>query len=70
MIPEMAIAVETRAVPVCVAHFPAPEPGRTIGMIWRKATPLAEQLTQVAEVVRQSAQTLRQLNEPVRSLQG
>ena len=59
LIPEMAVAVETRSAPVSVVHFEAPPPSRTVGMIWRKASPLAKQLLQIAEVVRHSADTLR-----------
>jgi LysR family hydrogen peroxide-inducible transcriptional activator len=55
MIPEMAIAVEARSAPVDCAYFSDPQPGRTIGMIWRKTNPLAPQLTEIAEVVRQCA---------------
>ena len=53
LIPEMAVAVETRAAPVAVARLPPPQPSRTIGMIWRKSTPLAEQLVWLAERIRQ-----------------
>ena len=55
-IPEMAVPVETRSAPVSVARFPNPEPTRTVGMVWRKTSPLAPQLMQVAEVVRASAE--------------
>lgn len=55
LIPEMAVPVETRSAPVSIARFPSPRPSRTIGMIWRNATPLAKQLRQIAEVVRRSA---------------
>ncbi|AOF91646.1 bacterial regulatory helix-turn-helix, lysR family protein [Sinorhizobium sp. RAC02] len=55
LIPEMAVAVETRSATVSIARFNAPQPSRTIGMIWRKTSPLAEQLLQISEVVRQSA---------------
>ena len=58
-VPEMAVAVETRAVPVSVARFKDPQPSRTIGMIWRKTNPLASKLRQIADVVRLSADTLR-----------
>jgi LysR family hydrogen peroxide-inducible transcriptional activator len=60
LIPAMAVPVETRSAPVCVAHFPDPQPTRTIGMIWRKTSPLAERLRQVADVVKRSAEGLRQ----------
>jgi LysR family transcriptional regulator, hydrogen peroxide-inducible genes activator len=59
LIPEMAVAVETRSAPVCVARFAGAQPARTIGMIWRKTSPLAKQLSQVAEVVRDSAAAMR-----------
>ena len=52
LIPEMAVAVETRSAPVAVAGFPAPGPSRKIGMVWRRSSPLARQLAQVADVVR------------------
>ncbi|RPH69665.1 MAG: hydrogen peroxide-inducible genes activator, partial [Hyphomicrobiales bacterium] len=59
LIPEMAVAVETRSAPVSVAQFKPPRPSRTIGMIWRKTSPLARQLLQMSEIVRQSAEDMR-----------
>jgi LysR family hydrogen peroxide-inducible transcriptional activator len=56
LIPEMAVPVETRSAAVAVARFAAPEPRRTIGMVWRKTTPLARQLQELAEVIRQAAE--------------
>jgi len=64
LIPEMAVAVETRSASVSVARFKRPQPSRTIGMIWRKTSPLAKQLTQISEVVRQSADALREQHVP------
>ncbi len=55
LIPEMAVDVETRSAAVAVARFQPPEPQRTIGMVWRRSSPLAGQLEEVAEVVKQSA---------------
>ncbi|WHZ34157.1 hydrogen peroxide-inducible genes activator [Sagittula sp. MA-2] len=52
LIPEMAVAVETGAAQVSVAHFAEPQPARTIGMVWRKSSPMAEQFARIAEVVR------------------
>lgn len=60
LIPEMAVAVETRFGSVSVARFNSPQPSRTIGMIWRKTSPLAKQLLQISQVVRLSAETLRE----------
>src|SRR5437588_479594 len=59
LIPEMAVAVETRSAAVCVARLKNPQPSRTIGMIWRKTSPLARQLLEFSEVVRVSADALR-----------
>src|SRR3954471_2040215 len=51
LIPEMAVAIETRSASVSVARFKKPQPSRTIGMVWRKTSPLARQLTQISDVV-------------------
>jgi LysR family transcriptional regulator, hydrogen peroxide-inducible genes activator len=59
LIPEMAVAVETRSASVSVARFKNPQPSRTIGMVWRKTSPLAGQLQQISEVVCVSAEALR-----------
>lgn len=63
LIPEMAVAVETRSASVSVARFKNPQPSRTIGMIWRKTSPLGKQLKEIAEVVRQSADMLRERHD-------
>ncbi|MEZ2218605.1 hydrogen peroxide-inducible genes activator [Rhizobium sp. RCC_161_2] len=59
LIPEMAVGVETRSASVSVARFQTAQPSRTIGMIWRKTSPLAKQFLQISEVVRQSADVMR-----------
>ena len=64
LIPDMAVAVETRSAPVSIARFKAPTPSRTIGMIWRRTSPLTSQLLRIADVVRQSADSLRALHDP------
>jgi len=56
LIPEMAVAVETRSASVSIARFNPPRPSRTIGMIWRRSSPLAGQLGRIAEVVKRSAE--------------
>jgi len=55
LIPEMAVAVETRSASVSVVRFKNPQPSRTIGMVWRKTSPLARKLLQISEVVCLSA---------------
>jgi LysR family transcriptional regulator, hydrogen peroxide-inducible genes activator len=64
LIPEMAVAVETRSASVSVARFKNPQPSRTIGMVWRKTSPLARQLLQISEVVCLSADALRKQHTP------
>lgn len=52
LIPEMALPVETRSAEVVLQRLPDPSPQRTIGMVWRKSSPLARQLADVAQLVR------------------
>ncbi len=52
LIPEMAVASETRTAPVAVGRFARNRPRRTIGMVWRRSSPLAEPLTELSEVIR------------------
>ncbi|AYG62131.1 LysR substrate-binding domain-containing protein [Rhizobium jaguaris] len=59
LIPEMAVSVETRSASVSVARFNTPQPSRTIGMIWRRTSPLAKQFLEISEIVRQSADAMR-----------
>jgi LysR family hydrogen peroxide-inducible transcriptional activator len=44
-----------RSASVSVARFKNPQPSRTIGMVWRKTSPLARQLLQISDVVCLSA---------------
>ncbi len=60
LIPEMAVPVETRSAPVSITRFRDPQPERTIGMIWRRSSPLGKQLREIAEVVRQAGVAARQ----------
>lgn len=55
-LPKMAVALETRQAQVCISQFPDPEPSRTIGMIWRKTSPLSDYFMKIAETVRKVAQ--------------
>ena len=56
LIPQMAVGIETRSADVALARFAPPAPSRTIGMIWRRSTPLAGQLRDIAEIVKRAAQ--------------
>lgn len=64
LIPEMAVAVETRSVSVSVTRFRKPPPSRTIGMVWRRTSPLASQLLQMSELVRRTAAASRRPLSP------
>ncbi|MEC3860076.1 LysR substrate-binding domain-containing protein [Mesobacterium sp. TK19101] len=52
LIPEMAVDVESNAAAVSVSRFTDTQPSRTIGLIWRKSSPLDPQLRQLAEILR------------------
>ncbi len=55
LIPEMALPLETRSADVSIARFEAPRPSRTIGMVWRKSSPLIQDLMQIGAAVRSIA---------------
>lgn len=59
LVPEMAVSVETASTPVSLARFNSPAPYRTIGMVWRKTSPLEKQLLQVVDVVRNCGLALK-----------
>lgn len=56
LIPEMAVPVETKLASVSVARLPRPRPTRTIGMVWRKTSPFADQFIGVADIIRKACQ--------------
>lgn len=64
LIPEMAVALEARAAAVSVARFPGIQPSRTVGMVWRKTSGLAERLAVVAQTVGQTALRIRDQATP------
>lgn len=55
LIPDMAVQVETRSAPVAVSRFAHPKPSRTIGMVWRASSPLAQQFHLMADCVKRAA---------------
>lgn len=56
LVPDMAVAIETRSADVSVARLPNPQPSRTIGMVWRKSNPLADHLKSIADLFREVGQ--------------
>lgn len=64
LIPEMAVPVETRSAPVAVSRFLDPQPSRTVGMVWRKSSPISRQLQDVAAIVREAGEALQRGQAP------
>jgi LysR family hydrogen peroxide-inducible transcriptional activator len=48
----MAVPIETRSAEVSVTQLPAPRPKRTVGIVWRKSSPLSAQFGQIADLLR------------------
>lgn len=63
LIPEMAIRVETRSASVAIDRFERNTPSRTIGMVWRKSSPLGKQMTEISQTVRQVCENLHKSAE-------
>src|SRR5579863_4319951 len=59
LIPEMAVAVEASSAPVAVTRCAAPRPSRAIGMIWRRSSPLGQQLLEIGKAVRRAGACAR-----------
>ena len=53
LIPQMAVAMETRSAHVSVSRLPVPRPTRTIGLVWRKTNPLSGQLLPIAGILQE-----------------
>lgn len=64
LIPEMAVSVETRSADVAINRFEGPQPSRTIGMVWRKTSPLGLQLQKIADIVRLAGRDMQAKAEP------
>ncbi len=56
LIPAMAVPVETRLAHVSVGRFAEPQPARTLGMVWRKSSPLARRFAALADAIGAAAQ--------------
>ncbi len=52
LLPKLSIPTEVRGAALRVRPFARPVPGRTIGLVWRKNSPLSETFRQVAATVR------------------
>ncbi|MEM6407662.1 MAG: hydrogen peroxide-inducible genes activator [Pseudomonadota bacterium] len=56
LLPEMAVPLETKNAGLSIARFPRNRPKRTIGMIWRKTSPLSKQFMELGALIRQVGQ--------------
>lgn len=55
LVPEIAADVEVRDARVKLARFAAPEPGRRIGLAWRRTSPRGKDFAALGEIVREAA---------------
>ncbi len=54
LVPEVSIDAELRDARVKLLRFAEPEPGRTIGLAWRRTSPRAKDFEALGEVVKQA----------------
>jgi LysR family hydrogen peroxide-inducible transcriptional activator len=55
LLPELALATELRRGGLAVRRLAAPEPHRTLALVWRRSSPLGPALRQVAATLREAA---------------
>lgn len=51
LIPQMAVAIDTRTAEVSVARLPKPRPTRTVGLVWRRSNPMGEQFLVLVDLL-------------------
>jgi LysR family hydrogen peroxide-inducible transcriptional activator len=51
LLPRLALAVENRAQQLTLKPLQGPQPGRTLGLAWRRNQPLAKALNQLGTVL-------------------
>jgi len=54
LLPQLAVPTETARIGLRVRPFAEPAPHRTIGLVWRRSSPLAPALRQVAATIREA----------------
>jgi LysR family hydrogen peroxide-inducible transcriptional activator len=54
LLPQLAVPVESRRAGIQLRLFSKPAPHRTIGLVWRKGSPLVGALKKIADVLRQA----------------
>lgn len=63
LLPELAVSTEVKRANLHIRRFAKPEPGRTIGLAWRRKSPIAATLHRVAV-------SMRSAHDRSRSLEG
>ena len=54
LVPQVAAETEVRDARVRLLRFKAPEPGRTIGLVWRRTSPRRKDFEALGEIVKQA----------------
>lgn len=54
LLPRLAIAVEMKSAPLMSREFAAPAPHRTIGLVWRKRSPLESAFRRLSSTMREA----------------
>jgi LysR family hydrogen peroxide-inducible transcriptional activator len=55
LLPELAVSVENRRGQLEIRPFARPVPGRTIALVWRRKSPLADAFAKFADTLRRAA---------------
>ncbi|UWR21853.1 hydrogen peroxide-inducible genes activator [Sulfitobacter sp. S190] len=58
LIPQMAAPVEARSAPVCVTQFKGKQPRRSVGLVWRRSSPMTAQFKTLADLIRTAGQRM------------
>lgn len=56
LLPEMSIGIEERGRDITILRFEEPEPFRTIGLVWRRTSPRAEEFSELGRLIVKSAE--------------
>jgi len=65
LVPEIATEVEVRDKRVTLKRFAVPEPGRTIGLAWRRTSPRRRDFAALGQEVKRGVQKQSHLRQPL-----
>ena len=54
LLPELSVPTEARRAKLRVRPFAGPQPKRTIGLVWRKRSPLGPALREIARTMKEA----------------